>query len=445
MNRTFSKMEKGGIRGSIFLLLITTAGCSFFYLPYYSKKCGILLTTLLLIIPAVLSYYSSTLMYYGFKFTKAVTYDECINRIFGRKIGLLANIIVFIHVFGSVVSTWVFSYVFCSSTASTIFGGFSDSGKNLFLYLFFGVTFILMFMSVTFANIDKLKFIAIFGFLILVYLMVLFMALTPEYFNYYNDSGQFKLEGAIFSGFVFKTYGLTQYIFLNQYSIIPLCSNVKDVSFRRIKKVILRAMVVLFFLYFAVMVTGYFSQPSISLAKDKLTELFILRPYLEGYNDLALEIGKGLFGVTLFIGMLIKSQFFILYFNQIIKNVRTLIRGGSKIELLKKKYLETQNNQQKEPLLGETETKKVMKKSKSVGRCLKYNTHSGFTNLPMLTEQPLSKEVENSEQEGNKLEPKNLFNIKISNCEEDVTSKDDNDNKVNNFLCYFHSSYILYS
>jgi amino acid permease len=58
LNRTFSKMEKGGIRGNIFLLLITTAGCSFFYLPYYSKKCGVLLTFLLLIIPAVLSYYS---------------------------------------------------------------------------------------------------------------------------------------------------------------------------------------------------------------------------------------------------------------------------------------------------------------------------------------------------------------------------------------------------
>ena len=58
LNRTFSKMEKGGIRGSIFLLLITTAGCSFFYLPYYSKKCGLIMTLILLVVPAILSYYS---------------------------------------------------------------------------------------------------------------------------------------------------------------------------------------------------------------------------------------------------------------------------------------------------------------------------------------------------------------------------------------------------
>ena len=51
-------MEKGSMRGSIFLLLITTAGCSFFYLPYYAKKNGLILSIALLILPACLSYYS---------------------------------------------------------------------------------------------------------------------------------------------------------------------------------------------------------------------------------------------------------------------------------------------------------------------------------------------------------------------------------------------------
>lgn len=66
LNRTFSKMEKGGIRGNIFLLLVTTAGCSFFYLPYYSKKCGLIFTLLLLVIPAALSYYSRYLDFFEF-------------------------------------------------------------------------------------------------------------------------------------------------------------------------------------------------------------------------------------------------------------------------------------------------------------------------------------------------------------------------------------------
>lgn len=51
-------MERGGIRGNIFLLLVTTAGCSFFYLPYYAKKCGLVFTLALLVLPAALSYYS---------------------------------------------------------------------------------------------------------------------------------------------------------------------------------------------------------------------------------------------------------------------------------------------------------------------------------------------------------------------------------------------------
>jgi amino acid permease len=51
-------MEKGSIRGNIFLLLITTAGCSFFFLPYYAKKNGLVLSLFLLLLPACLSYYS---------------------------------------------------------------------------------------------------------------------------------------------------------------------------------------------------------------------------------------------------------------------------------------------------------------------------------------------------------------------------------------------------
>ena len=125
----------------------------------------------------------STLMYYGFKHTKAETYDECINYIFGRKIGLFANIVVFIHVFGAVVSTWIFSYIFCDKSIQKITGNFSNVGSDIFKYSYFAITLVIKFVSVSFANIDKLKFIAIVGFLILIYLVILFIAYTPKYLS----------------------------------------------------------------------------------------------------------------------------------------------------------------------------------------------------------------------------------------------------------------------
>ena len=331
----------------------------------------------------------SSLMYYGFKHTKAVTYDECINQIFGRKIGLFANIVVFIHVFGAVVSTWIFSYIFCDKSLQKIFGNFSSMGSDIFKYSFFGVTLIIMFASVSFANIDKLKFIAIIGFLILIYLVILFMAYTPKYFNHFNSDNEFQLEGVIMSTFIFKTYGLTQYIFLNQYSIIPLCNNVKDVSFRRIKKVIFRAISVLFVIYFCVMITGYFSQPSISRAKEKLTELFILRPSVDGSKEVFLTIGQTLFGITLFIANLVKSQFFIIYFHQIVKNIRVLYQGGTRNELLQQRLLSKENSK------TTPEKVKQLKRSKSAGRCIKFNVPK---KLPLLNETSESKETSENEE-----------------------------------------------
>jgi hypothetical protein len=246
---------------------------------------------------------------------------------------------------------------------------------------------------VSFANIDKLKFIAILGFLILVYLVILFMAYTPDYFNHYNDKHEFQLEGIIMTSFMFKVYGLTQYIFLNQYSIIPLCNNVKNVSFRRIKKVIFRAMLCLFVIYFCVMITGYFSQPSISLAKTKLTELFILRPSITGKKEMPLLVGQTLFGITLFIANLVKSQFFIMYFHQIIKNTLILWRGGTKEELLKKRLMEQEKKEVDESL--KKAASKQMKRSKSAGRCIKFNVPR--RKLSKLKETTESKEISENE------------------------------------------------
>lgn len=349
-------------------------------------------------------------MYYGFKHTKAVTYDECINRIFGRHVGLFANLVIFVHVFGSVVSTWIFSYIFCDRSAQQFFGAFSHTASGLFKYGYFGVTLLIMFVCVSFVNIDRLKFIAILGFLILLYLVGLFVAYTPSYFNHYNGRSEFRLEGFIVGSFAFKTYGLTQYIFLNQYSIIPLCNNVKDVSFRRIKKVIFRAMCILFLVYFSVMVSGYFSQPSIALASSKLTELFILRPSYDGAKEFALIVGQTLFGVTLFIANLVKSQFFILYFHQMVKNTRVLMRGGTRNELLQKKLLEQERREREQRRSKEIDSHiKKLKRSNSAGRCIKFNVPP--KQLPLLKEMDESKEM--SEHEDSGAQPEALFQINI--------------------------------
>lgn len=81
--RTFSTMKEGSLRAQIFLLIITTMGSSFFVLPFSGKKIGIGFTILMLCFSAFVSFASSSILFMGYRETKAKTYNECVKMILG--------------------------------------------------------------------------------------------------------------------------------------------------------------------------------------------------------------------------------------------------------------------------------------------------------------------------------------------------------------------------
>ncbi len=109
------------MRGNIFLMLITTTGSTFFFLPYYAKKTGMILTICFILIPAIVSYYSSQILYIGYKTTKAKTYDEVMKSILGYKLGYFSNILIFLHTFGAVVAVWIFGFKYLSQSLVDVF------------------------------------------------------------------------------------------------------------------------------------------------------------------------------------------------------------------------------------------------------------------------------------------------------------------------------------
>ena len=329
LTRTFSKMRPGAIRGNIFLLLITTTGCAFFYIPYYGKKSGIVLLSIMMIVAGALSFYSNYLLYYGFKATKAKSYDECMAKTLGPFSGILSNVLVFAHCWAAMISSWIFSYSFLDSVLQEILGPFSESNEKLYTYVFFGVSLFIIYASTIFGDIDKLKFVAAWGIIIILYILVVLFMKMPSYFDYYNQLNLFQIEGFIWTIFNFKSWGMCQYIFLNQYTIIPICNNIHNVTSRRLQKVIKRTTILLCFLYLAILFIGDFSQPSLSLV-DELPELFILRPAIPDTNDTAVLIGKLFFVFSLFVAVMIKAQFFLLYFWQIVSNIKNLCSNKTK-------------------------------------------------------------------------------------------------------------------
>lgn len=334
--RTFSRMQDGSLRGNILLLIITTMGSSFFYLPYCAKRVGIMSVILLLALSAFVSFYSSMLLYHGFSSTNAKTYDECIERILGQRVGLFANLVVLLHTFGAVVSTWIFSFKFITDALFCITG--QDEGAAWFpsyKLAFFCGTFLLIY-AVTLGNsIEKLKVVSMVGLLILTYLICCLVYQTPTYFAYYMSPQQIHFENFIARWELLKVYGMTQYMFLNQYSIMPICSSLKEVSFRRTTKLVKRAIVTLLLLYVFVLFCGYFSQPD-----APTNEIFLLRTVLPGHADTAVLVGKVGFGATLLIGILVKSYYLLMYFEQFLSNSHRILTGDRRCRKLVRKNID---------------------------------------------------------------------------------------------------------
>ena len=314
LQRTFAPLSPGGIRGNVLLLTITTMGSSFFYLPGFAKKIGLFLTIFILVFTGTVSYFSSLILYHGFKYTGARTYDECFETLLGKRLGLFSNIVIFLHIFVSSIAIWIFSYEFTSSALISILGISEGSNSEMIIqYCYYGVTFAILFIVTMVRSIEKLKTIALLGIFFILYLVVCFVGMTPEYYNYYDSQGRIEIHGIILTPYILKVYGVCQALFLNQYTVLPICHNVVFTSQKRVTKIIHRSLYLLIVIYIVLMTAGYFSEPN-----DTKTELFLLREPIPNTTDGLIVFGKLGFGIALFIGLMVKSCYLLLYVDQLI-------------------------------------------------------------------------------------------------------------------------------
>ena len=327
-DRAFSKMEGGAIRSNIFLMIVSTMGCSFFFLPYYAKKVGLLTVIFLTCLPAGISYYSSKKLYQGFKETKAKTYDECMKSILGPKIGYFSNVAVFLHTFSKTIGSWIFSYKLITTPLGAMFGIQDFLVSNIFKNLYFLLMMLILFVSSISGGIEALKSISVVGIGIVLYIVLVFAILCPTYYHYYNTLEPIKIDAFIFNMEIFEVYGICQYLFLNQYTVVPICNNIKQITSKRVNKVIGRTTVILLSIALITLMTGYFSMPNLEVVKiQKHNELFLLRKPIPGHADMFIMYGVLLYGVYMVIGMLVKGRFLLIYFDQLVSNTLNFIKG----------------------------------------------------------------------------------------------------------------------
>lgn len=326
----------------MFLLIVTTIGSSFFVLPHCARQIGLFFTLFLVVGSALLSFVCSQILYVGFVETKATTYNECMEALLGKKIGLISTIVIMMHTFGSSVSTWIFSWIYVSNGVMQLIG--RDPGQEgapmIAQNLFFYIGGCVIFTVTMFRSIEKLKMVSIVGLGMILFLVGVFVALLPTYFEHYNSIGAIKLISWKWDVFALKSWGITNYMFLNQYAITPIMKTTKNVNFRRITKIIGRTIFVVCLVYLVILLTGYFSLPT-----NALNEIFLLRPPIDGQSDYVIMWGKILFGTALFVGVMVRGHFVLIYFDQLIQKLKEAF-NSSKADA----YIAVQNEN------GETES-----------------------------------------------------------------------------------------
>lgn len=336
MQRTFGKLEDGGLRGNIFLLTISTVGCTFFFSPYFAKQIGLGTIIILLAVPALISYYASSKLYTGFKHSQAKTYDEVMKTILGQKLGYLSNVAIFMHTFSSVLGAWVFSYKVLGNFLASVNLMSLDTLKLMPVKIgYFTTVMTVLFLSSMYVKVEKLKVVSMFGIGIILYMVIVFAILSPKYHAYYQKYDEytfrwFQLSGNPLSIFytMSEAYGICFFMYLNQYTIIPICNNIKRLTAKRMSKVIGRTTIFAFILFVIVAFIGYYSWPNYATSRY-FEKLFVIRRAIPGANDCFIIAGKLLFALYLLIGMLVKGHFFLIYFNQMITNTLAIIRGKS--------------------------------------------------------------------------------------------------------------------
>lgn len=133
-------------------------------------------------------------------------------------------------------------------------------------------------------NVYLLKKLSMLGIFFIFYLLIVFLWLLPEYYSHF--AADISFVAWRFDKNVFVTSGFCFYLFLNQYTVIPICNNLEKIRIERIVKIIRRTDVICLALYVAFTFIGYYSMPNsvIGTEEEKKWELFLNRPNINGFN-----------------------------------------------------------------------------------------------------------------------------------------------------------------
>ena len=106
---------------------------------------------------------------------------------------------------------------------------------------------------------SSLAFVGVFSVAALTYTLFVLLIETPFYYNQWHNKPLIETRAIVLDWNIFTSCSLVFFAYTCQMSIMPVYSELVKPNYRRIKKVIIRALLTDFVFYLLIANAGYFS------------------------------------------------------------------------------------------------------------------------------------------------------------------------------------------
>ena len=109
--RTFSRIQQGSLRGSIFTLTNTALGVSVFLLPYMLREAGLILGLAIVALSAFVTHLTVVIIAEAADDTHTYNYQDLVTNLLGKVCGKVLTVAIILYELGTITGFQVISKV----------------------------------------------------------------------------------------------------------------------------------------------------------------------------------------------------------------------------------------------------------------------------------------------------------------------------------------------
>jgi len=252
--RTFSKVQPGSIRGSIFTLVSTAVGPGCLTLPGRMANSGIVLHLLIMLGVALVTYLGILTIARAADHYNTYHFADLVSKALGPTWGLLLDLVVIIDIYGIIIAF----QIMIGEVVPSILGSLTLHAEYT---LERDVTMIVLNVAVMlplgmFRNLSALRFVSLVSVISLVLVGLTLVAELAFFNHHYSNLAYFEVNMDLFS-----TYAVTLLTFVCHCNVPIIHKELAKRSVKRMSKVTFRAMLIVLGGYATIALFGYLSVP----------------------------------------------------------------------------------------------------------------------------------------------------------------------------------------